>query len=106
AEIVKARTERQDRMAQGPEDRPIWTRCVRGQVSGPPLVGTGGSYNNNMHIVQGPETFAVIQEMNHETQLVPLDARAHTLPDSVRLAKGSSRGHWEGDTLVIDTTNF
>jgi len=103
--INRLRVARQNRPPQGPEDRPIWTRCVRGQVSGPPLVGTGGSYNNDQHIVQGPDTFAVVQEMNHETQLVPLDGSAHP-PATIKLTKGDSRGHWEGDTLVIDTTNY
>jgi len=103
--INRLRVARQNRPPEGPEDRPIWTRCVRGQVSGPPMVGTGGSYNNDQHIVQGPDHFAVIQEMNHETQIVPLDNSAHP-PAAIRLSKGDSRGHWEGDTLVIDTTNF
>src|SRR5205814_1470624 len=75
------------------------------QVSGPPLVGTLGSYNNNMHIVQAPDNFVVIQEMNHEAQIVPLDGSAHP-SSAVKLYKGDSRGHWEGDTLVIDSTNF
>ncbi len=103
--IADERRMRQNRPPQGPEDRPIWTRCVRGQVSGPPLVGTSGSYNNNIQIVQGPDAFAVIQEMNHESQLVALDARPRPA-EPVKLLKGSSRGHWEGDTLVIESTNF
>jgi hypothetical protein len=96
---------RQNRSPWGPEDRPAWSRCIRGQVSGPPLVGTGGSYNNNIQIVQSPTAFAVVQEMNHETQIAWLDGRPRQ-PDGVQLYKGSSRGRWEGDTLVIDTTNF
>ena len=104
-EINDERTMRQNRMAQGPEDRPIWTRCVRGQVSGPPLVGTLGSYNNNIHIVQAPDNLMVIQEMNHESQIVPLDNSAHP-PAAVKLLKGDSRGRWDGDALVIDSTNF
>jgi hypothetical protein len=103
--IQEERRARQNHPPQGPEDRPIWTRCVRGQVSGPPLIGTGGSYNNNLQIVQGSDTFAVIQEMNHETQLVALDKRPHP-PEGVRFYKGNSRGYWEGDTLVIESTNF
>jgi hypothetical protein len=105
AELQAGRTMRQNRGAWGPEDRPLWTRCVRGQVSGPPLVGTGGSYNNNLQIVEGPDQVAIIQEMNHESQIVPLNNTPH-LPPEMKLNKGDSRGHWEGDTLVIDTTNF
>src|SRR5262249_3125412 len=94
------------RPPRGPEDLPIWSgRCVRGQVSGPPLRAPGGSYNNNQHIVQGPETFVVIQEMNHESQIVPLNGSPHPSP-AMKLLKGDSRGHWEGDALVVDTTNF
>jgi hypothetical protein len=98
--------ERQNRPAQGPEDRPLWTRCIRGQTSGPPLVGRGGeTYNANIQIVQNPNSVVIVQEMIHEAQIVPLDARPH-LPQDVHLYKGNSRGHWEGDTLVIDSTNF
>jgi hypothetical protein len=104
--MIRERVMRQNRPPEGPEDRPIWTRCVRGQVSGPPLVGTEGSYNNDIHIVQGPDAVAVVQEMNHETQIVPLDGRPRTIPAAVKLVKGDSRGYWEGDTLVIDTTNY
>jgi hypothetical protein len=104
-QLQEERRVRQNRPAWGPEDRPLWTRCVRGQVSGPPLVGTGGSYNNDLQIVQSPDHVVIIQEMIHESQIVPLDRRPH-LPQDVKLYKGNSRGHWEGDTLVIDTTNF
>jgi hypothetical protein len=102
----KESSERTNRSPRGPEDRPIWTRCVRGQVSGPPLVGSGGrSYNQNIQIIQNPNTLVVLQEMVHETQIVALDGRPRP-SQPVGLYKGSSRGHWEGDTLVIDSTNF
>jgi hypothetical protein len=105
-ELQRQRRIRRARPPAGPEDLPIWSgRCVRGHGSGPPLRATGGGYNNNQHIVQSPTTFAVIQEMNHETQIVSLDGRTHP-PEMISLLKGDSRGHWEGDTLVIDTTNF
>lgn len=97
--------ERTNRSPRGPEDRPMWTRCVRGQVSGPPIIGSGGrSYNQNIQIVQNPNTLVVLQEMVHEAQIVALDGRPRTQP--IGLYKGSSRGHWEGDTLVIDSRNF
>jgi len=56
-------------------------------------------------IVQGPRYVAISQEMIHEVRLIPLDSRSHLNP-KIRDYMGDSRGHWEGDTLVIDTTNF
>jgi hypothetical protein len=104
-EMQRERRVRIARPPAGPEDLPIWSgRCVRGMASGPPLRASG-AYNVNQHIVQGPDTFAVIQEMIHETQIVPLNGTPHPSA-AIRLSKGDSRGHWEGDTLVIDTTNF
>jgi hypothetical protein len=105
-ELIRARRTRFSRPPEGPEDMPIWSgRCVRGWLSGPPLRAAGGGYNNDEHIVQGTDTLSIIQEMNHEAQIVPLDGRPHP-PSVIRLTKGDSRGHWEGDTLVVDTTNF
>jgi hypothetical protein len=102
--INDERRVRQNRPPQGPEDRPLWTRCVRSSGAGPPIVA-GGAYNNDLQIVQSNESVVIIQEMAHESQIVALDGRPHA-PSSVKLIKGDSRGHWEGDTLVIDTTNF
>jgi hypothetical protein len=105
--LLSARRSRFSRPPEGPEDMPMYSgRCVRAIESGPPLMASSLShYNNDMHIVQGPETFALIQEMIHETQIVPLDGSGHP-PAAIRLTKGDSRGHWEGDTLVVDTANF
>jgi hypothetical protein len=62
-----------------------------------------GLYNNNIQIVQTPDTVAIVHEMVHDARIIPLDGRPHqTLPGWI----GSSRGHWEGDTLVVVTTNF
>jgi hypothetical protein len=86
-----------------PEDLTPWGRCITGFNAGPPILPSG--YNNNLQIVQGRDTVLVFTEMVHEARFVPLDGRPH-LPASVRQWQGDSRGRWEGDTLVIDTTNF
>jgi len=62
-------------------------------------------YNSNYQIVQTPEHVMILMEMMHDVRIIPLDGRPH-LPSDVRLWMGDSRGHWEGDTLVVDTTNF
>jgi hypothetical protein len=64
-----------------------------------------GPYNDNYQIFQGPGYVAVVVEMIHDVRVIPTDGRPH-LPDSVRLWRGDSRGHWEGNTLVVETTNF
>jgi hypothetical protein len=82
-------------------DRSQYERCI---IRAPlPRVPSG--YDNNYQIVQTPGYVAIIQEQMHETRLIPLDGRAH-LDKSVRQWLGDSRGHWEGDTLVVETTNF
>ena len=89
--------------ADGPESRGLSERCLVGFNSGPPMVPSG--YNNHMQIVQTSSHVAILNEMNHDVRIVPLDGRA-ALPGSLRQWAGVSRGHWEGDTLVVRTTNF
>jgi hypothetical protein len=85
----------------GPEDVELYTRCiVRAAL---PRVPTG--YDNNYDIVQTPGYVAILQEQMHETRIIPLDGRPH-LDSGVRQWLGDSRGHWEGKTLVVETTNF
>jgi hypothetical protein len=85
------------------ESRPLSARCiVLGQESVPML---SAGYNNNLQIVQGPGYVAILHEMNHSMRIIPTDGRPHA-PQAVRQWRGDSRGHWEGDTLVVDTTNF
>jgi len=85
----------------GPESVELYTRCV---IRAPlPRVPTG--YDNNYQVVQSPGFVAIMQEQIHETRIIPVDGRAH-LDGSVRQWLGDSRGHWEGDTLVVETTNF
>ena len=88
----------------GPENRGLTERClVYGDQEGPPMLPP--MYNNNMEIVQNPQYVAILNEMYHDTRLIPLDGRAH-LPSNIRQWRGDSLGHWEGNTLVVDTTNF
>jgi hypothetical protein len=99
----QARREATRRPAQTPEDRPLYERCILWQTDGPPMLST--NYNNNYRIVQTPGTVAIYIEMIHDVRIIPLDGRPH-LPREVRSWMGDSVGHWEGDTLVVDTTNF
>ncbi len=85
----------------GPEELSLYSRCV---IRAPlPRVPTG--YDNNYQIVQAPGYVAILQEQMHETRVIPLDGRPH-LEAAVRQWLGDSRGHWEGNSLVVETTNF
>ena len=84
----------------GPEDRSIQERCLSYGV--PRL---GGPYSQNIHLAQTPGHVLLLFEMTHEFRIVPLDERPQ-LPSAIRQWLGDSRGHWEGDTLVVETTNF
>ena len=72
-----------------------------GLNAGPPM--TPGAYNNNFQLFQTPEYVVILNEMVHDARIIPLDGRPH---GHVRQWKGDSRGHWEGNTLVVNTTNF
>ncbi len=89
--------------SDGPEDRGIAERCLLGFNTGPPIVP--GGYNQNIQIFQTADHVVILHEMVHDSRIVPLDGRA-PLPDDLRQWLGSSRGRWEGDTLVVETTNF
>jgi hypothetical protein len=84
------------------EDRPLSERCIMFGGTVPMLPG---AYNNNVQLVQTPGYVAILNEMIHEHRIVPLDGRSHVNPD-IRQWLGDSRGHWEGNTLVVDTKNF
>ena len=86
----------------GPEARGVAERCLLGFSTGPPMLP--GGYNNNVQIFQAPGYVVLLHEMVHDVRVVPLDGDA--LPASIRQWLGSSRGRWEGDTLVVETTNF
>jgi hypothetical protein len=87
----------------GPENRGLAERCILWGNEGPPMMPVG--YNSNLQIVQGNGYVAILQEMIHDVRIIPTDGSPH-LPSTVREWMGDSRGHWEGDTLVVDTTNF
>ncbi len=91
------------RIPAGPEDRPLWERCIIGFNSGPPMLPS--AYNNNVQILQTPDTVVIFNEMVHNARIVPLDGRSH-LSDDIRQITGDSRGRWEGSTLVVETKNF
>lgn len=85
------------------QDRPIQERCIVWSSEGPPMMSSG--YNSNLEIVQGSGYVSVLEEMIHDARMIPTDGRPH-LPSSIRQYLGDSRGRWDGDTLVVDTTNF
>jgi hypothetical protein len=87
----------------GPENRGLAERCIIWGNEGPPMLPVG--YNSNLQIVQGEGYVAIMQEMIHDVRIIPTNGSAHA-PSTVRQLMGDSRGHWEGDTLVVDTTNF
>jgi hypothetical protein len=87
----------------GPETRGLAERCLMGFNAGPPM--DPGGYNNMVQIYQTSRYVVLVTEMIHDARIVPLDGRPH-LPDVITQWKGDSRGHWDGDTLVIETTNF
>jgi hypothetical protein len=84
-------------------DRGLGERCVIGFNAGPPMMPS--AYNNNVQLFQAPGYVVIFNEMVHDARIVPLDGRSH-VPNSIRLWSGDSRGHWEGDTLVVETANF
>ncbi len=76
-------------------------RCITGFNAGPPM--TPGYYNNNVQVFQTPDYVALLNEMNHNVRIVPLDGRG---PVDLPQWTGDSRGHWEGETLVVETVAF
>jgi hypothetical protein len=100
---AEAQTAVFQRPPAGPEDLDLSTRCILWPTAGPPMLPS--AYNNNYQILQTPGYVVIFIEMIHDVRIIPLDGRPH-LPGHVRQWMGDSRGHWEGDTLVVDTTNF
>jgi hypothetical protein len=87
----------------GPEDLSLSSRCIVDAQESVPMLSS--NYNNNLQIVQGDGVVAILNEMNHSVRIVPMDGRPH-LPAGVQQFRGDSVGHWDGDTLVVDSTNF
>jgi hypothetical protein len=102
---LRAVAERNDQLghpaADSWEDRPLQERCLVGLNAGPPMVP--GAYNNDVQLLQTPGYVVILNEMVHSARIVPLDGRPHGI---IRQWRGDSVGHWEGNTLVVDTTNF
>jgi hypothetical protein len=88
----------------GPESRPLGERCIMWPAEGPPMLSEG--YNSDVQIVQSAGYVAVLQEMIHDTRLIPTNGGPSLLPSNIHQWLGSARGHWEGDKLVVETTNF
>lgn len=86
-----------------PEARGLAERCLLGFSTGPPFQPS--AYNNNVQIVQTPGYVMLFLEMNHDVRIIRTDGRPH-LPSNIRNWLGDSRGTWEGNTLVVETTNF
>jgi hypothetical protein len=87
----------------GPESRGLGERCIVMGHEGPPMLPP--AYNANLQIQQGRGYVAILQEEIHDLRIIPLDGPPH-LGKNIRQYLGDSRGHWEGNTLVVDTTNF
>jgi hypothetical protein len=94
------------RRGRGPADswtdRSLYDRCITRGIPGSMMPAI---YGNSYHIQQGPGFVTITYEMVHDTRVIPLDGRPH-LDQSIRQYVGDGRGHWEGNTLVIETTNF
>ena len=98
---ASARAEtRREHPADSYTDRPLPERCVS---FGAPMIGAG--YNSYVRIMQGKDHVVIYQEMIHDARVIPIGDRPH-VPESIRQLHGDSRGHWDGDTLVIETTNY
>ena len=97
---------RAERASRGPLDSytdfSLYERCISRGLTGSILPG---GYNNGNQIVQSPGYVTIVNEMIHESRVVPLDGRSH-LGSTIRNYMGDSRGRWDGDTLVVETTNF
>jgi len=85
------------------QNQPLSVRCIIMDRAGPPMLA--GAYNNNYQIVQVPGYVMILVEMIHDVRIIPLDGRPH-LPSNVRQWMGSYVGRWEGETLVVESTNF
>jgi hypothetical protein len=88
--------------ADAPEDRSLYDRCISRGLPGSMMPAI---YGSSYEIVQGPNFVAIVYEMVHETRVIPLDGQPH-VGKSVRSYMGDARGRWEGETLVVETTNF
>jgi hypothetical protein len=93
-----------DRRTDSWFDRTLAERCISWGNDGPPIMPVG--YNANLDILQGPGYVVVRTEMIHTARLIPIDGVRPHIGANIRLWNGDSRGHWEGNTLVVETSNF
>lgn len=87
----------------GPEGLSLASRCIVVPQESVPMLP--GGYNNNLRIVQAAGVVTILSEMNHSVRIIPMDGHPHATAN-IRQFRGDSIGHWEGDTLVVDSTNF
>jgi hypothetical protein len=88
--------------ADAPSDRSLYDRCITRGIPGSMMPAI---YGSSYEIVQSPTSVAILYEMIHETRVIPMDGRGH-VAKGIATYMGDPRGHWEGDTLVVETTNF
>ena len=100
---AQQRIEKRRNHFDNPEERPLAERCILGFNSGPPMVPS--AYNNNVQLVQMSGYVVILNEMIHSARIVDLSGRPHR-PQTMRFLTGDSIGRWDGDTLLVDTTNF
>jgi len=91
------------RSTDGPEFRPLPERCLFWASTGPPIIPT--FYNNNYRFVQSPDYVVIHAEMIHDARIIPISQNEH-IPRAITQWVGDSRGHWDGNTLVVESTNF
>jgi hypothetical protein len=101
AELRAAARDRE--AAVSAESRTLGERCITWGADGPPMLGS--TYNANFQILQNGASVVILTEMIHSARTIPLDGRPH-IPANIHQLAGDSRGHWDGDTLVVDSTNF
>ena len=101
--VAERRAFQQAHQWDSAQTRPLAERCITWGFEGPPMMPVG--YNSTLEIVQGQGYVGIIQEMIHDTRIIPTDGRPHA-PAEIKQWMGDSRGHWEGDTLVVETINY
>jgi hypothetical protein len=101
--VADRRAFQQEHQWDSAQTRPLAERCITWGFEGPPMMPVG--YNSTLEIVQGQGYVAIVQEMIHDTRIIPTDGRPHA-PAEIKQWMGDSRGHWEGDTLVVETVNY
>jgi hypothetical protein len=102
-QALAAERKQQGALTDRVQNMALGTRCIITNAGGPPLMDAG--YNANYQIVQSKENVLLLTEMIHDARIIPVDNRPAP-PEGYKGWMGSSRGHWEGDTLVVETTNF